>query len=120
MNDRKEGYGEFFWYSGNVYKGNYHNDEREGYGEMHFTDKTIYKGNWQRGIQTGNAAIILPDGTFKEGYFKNNIFYGESSPKSSEKSFGYGASPNRERRNLKSSVSSLSNLLASRDSGIKI
>ena len=91
---------------------------------MHFTDKTVYKGNWHRGIQTGIATINLPDGTIKEGFFKNNIFYGDSSPRSSEKSFGNGMSPNKDRemrRSLKSSISNFSqNTLVSRDSVIKI
>ena len=50
----------------------------------------------------------MPDGSAKEGYFKNNIFYGDSSPRSSEKSFGYAMSPNKERRNVKSSISNFS------------
>ena len=32
--DKKHGYGEFTWESGNKYCGNYHYDERQGYGTM--------------------------------------------------------------------------------------
>lgn len=46
MNDLKHGYGEFFWESGDVYKGAYENDKRHGYGELTWTDGTIYKGEW--------------------------------------------------------------------------
>jgi hypothetical protein len=30
VNDRKNGYGEFKWHSGNIYKGMYKDDERDG------------------------------------------------------------------------------------------
>lgn len=46
----KNGYGEFYWISGNRYKGNYVNDQREGYGEMYWIDGSIYKGYWKQGI----------------------------------------------------------------------
>lgn len=42
--DKKNGYGEFRWASGNVYKGLYENDERHGQGEMHWTDGSFYLG----------------------------------------------------------------------------
>ena len=32
--DKKHGYGEFFWESGNYYKGNYEADKRHGQGEF--------------------------------------------------------------------------------------
>ncbi len=32
--DRKNGYGEFQWGSGNLYKGQYKDDMRDGHGEM--------------------------------------------------------------------------------------
>jgi len=86
QNDKKHGYGEFFWTSGNNYKGNYSGDERDGFGEMHFTDGTTYIGNWCRGLQTGKASMILPDGSTKEGFFSNNIFYGDNSPSDEERS----------------------------------
>lgn len=48
--DKKQGYGEFQWISGNKYRGNYENDLREGYGEMYWVDGSIYKGYWHKGI----------------------------------------------------------------------
>lgn len=50
-NDMKNGYGEFYWVSGNRYKGNYTDDQRNGYGEMHWIDGSIYRGYWKLGIQ---------------------------------------------------------------------
>jgi len=46
----KNGYGEFRWSSGNVYKGNYKDDQRNGFGEMIWADGTRYIGEWKKGI----------------------------------------------------------------------
>ena len=48
--DKKNGYGEFYWQSGNVFKGNYQDDLRQGYGEMHWVDGYIYRGFWLQGV----------------------------------------------------------------------
>lgn len=50
IDDMKNGYGEFYWKSGNVYKGNYVGEKRNGYGEMYWIDGSIYKGYWNDGI----------------------------------------------------------------------
>jgi hypothetical protein len=42
----KNGYGEFYWQSGNIYKGEYKDDLRQGYGEMFWVDGYIYRGYW--------------------------------------------------------------------------
>lgn len=48
--DKKSGYGEFRWASGNVYKGEYKDDMREGHGVMAWVDGSKYIGEWRRGI----------------------------------------------------------------------
>jgi len=45
----KDGYGEYKWASGNIYKGMYKNDKRHGYGEMYWIDGSFYKGEWLNG-----------------------------------------------------------------------
>lgn len=72
----KNGYGEFKWTSGNMYKGNYKSDLRDGHGEMTWSDGSKYIGEWKKGSQYGYGKIILPDGMVKEGYFENNLFIG--------------------------------------------
>lgn len=74
--DKKHGYGEFSWATGNTYKGEYRDDEREGHGEMRWTDNSCYIGEWIRGIQHGYGKICFPDGSEKEGYFENNMYIG--------------------------------------------
>jgi hypothetical protein len=72
-NDKKWGYGEFTWASGNVYKGNYEADQRNGYGEMHWTTGAIYKGQWSDGVQQGLGEITIPGQGYKRGVFDNNV-----------------------------------------------
>ena len=80
----KQGYGEFRWSSGNLYKGNYKNDLRNGYGEMYWTDKSIYKGNWVNGIQHGYGKMYFDDGTVNDGIFDHNIYQGPVNMQNSE------------------------------------
>jgi hypothetical protein len=72
--DKKHGYGEFAWESGNKYTGNYHLDDRQGYGTMSWTDGSKYQGHWVKGVQHGIGLMAFPDGTQRAGFFENNIF----------------------------------------------
>lgn len=71
--DRKSGYGEFAWTSGNVYKGHYEADSRNGYGEMYWTNGACYKGNWLDGVQHGYGEIHVPGLGYRKGKFDNNV-----------------------------------------------
>ena len=72
--DKKHGYGEFKWESGNKYFGNYHYDVRQGYGTMEWTDGSAYKGHWVKGVQHGIGIMIFNHGKKIAGFFENNIF----------------------------------------------
>lgn len=72
--DKKNGYGEFYWQSGNVFKGEYNDDKRYGYGEMHWADGYSYKGFWLDGVQNGVGIMTFPDGQKKLGLFQENVF----------------------------------------------
>ena len=73
--DKKHGYGEFIWESGNKYCGNYHHDERQGYGTMTWTDGSEYKGHWIQGVQHGIGIMKFPNNNKpRAGFFERNIF----------------------------------------------
>ena len=72
--DKKHGYGEFTWESGNRYCGNYHEDERQGYGKMTWTDGSTYTGHWETGVQHGIGTMTFPDGAKRAGFFERNMF----------------------------------------------
>jgi len=78
--DKKQGYGEFHWASGNSYKGDFKDDERHGLGTMVWTDGSTYEGAWERGVQHGYGNMTFDDGTSKEGYFDNKIYVGKEMP----------------------------------------
>jgi len=46
----KNGEGEYYWPSGNFYKGMFLNDKRHGFGVMNWKDGTVYKGAWRQGV----------------------------------------------------------------------
>jgi len=72
--DKKHGYGQFQWESGNKYSGNYHRDERQGYGTMEWTDGSKYKGYWIKGTQHGVGIMMFPNGVKRAGFFESNTF----------------------------------------------
>lgn len=38
------------------------NDKKEGYGEYHWNDGRVYKGQWKDGKQEGEGTLIDKDG----------------------------------------------------------
>ena len=49
VNDKKHGYGEYFWPDGRIYKGNWVNGKQDGEGIFIRPDKTMIKGEWRNG-----------------------------------------------------------------------
>lgn len=47
------GKGTFIWPEGKKYIGNYINNVRNGYGEYYYADGKIYKGIWKDGLMNG-------------------------------------------------------------------
>jgi hypothetical protein len=74
VDDKKNGYGEFLWETGNKYKGSYIDDQKQGFGEMLWIDGSIYRGFWHDGIQHGLGIMIFQDGYKKIGFFNRNVF----------------------------------------------
>lgn len=78
-NELKNGYGEYKWASGNLYKGHYNDDKRHGYGEMHWCDGSVYQGEWHSGVQHGFGRMIFANGETKEGLFEGGAYKVEGS-----------------------------------------
>lgn len=57
LNDKRSGYGEMFYKSGNIFKGQWINDERNGYGEMFYKNGDVFKGQW-KGYNIGEGEMI--------------------------------------------------------------
>lgn len=58
----RNGYGEFKWADGSVYKGNFKDDKFNGYGENKYAKGGIYKGNWEGGSMNGKGTYINKKG----------------------------------------------------------
>lgn len=46
----KEGYGVFFYHSGNRYEGNWTGDLKNGKGTTFYASGNIYEGDWEAGV----------------------------------------------------------------------
>ena len=85
INNRKEGFGSFYWNDGSFYKGFFRNDVREGYGKMIWKNNNeiidIYEGNWTNNEKNGFGIYYWKNGDKYEGEFINDnrtgfgIFY---------------------------------------------
>ena len=50
--------------------GFYNMDKKEGYGEFLWPDGRMYKGQWKNGKQEGDGIFIAPDGQQRSGVWK--------------------------------------------------
>ncbi|KAJ3414327.1 hypothetical protein HDV05_006695 [Chytridiales sp. JEL 0842] len=66
-NDRREGYGTYFYEDGGVYDGMWMDDQREGWGKMHYVDGSTYEGEWHREMRHGQGILLLTNGDRYEG-----------------------------------------------------
>jgi predicted RNA-binding Zn-ribbon protein involved in translation (DUF1610 family) len=76
-NSLSDGYGEYYWTNGNIYKGNWENGKRAGEGEYIAEDFT-YKGSFADNQFNGLGQYTTEDFTYL-GNFADNLFegYGE-------------------------------------------
>ena len=59
----QDGYGEFHWQDGSIYRGNYKDGGREGEGEyFNAKNKSISKGLWKKGMLNGHGQYTDPYG----------------------------------------------------------
>jgi hypothetical protein len=57
--DKREGYGTYFYEDGGVYDGMWEDDNREGWGKMHYVDGSVYEGEWHREMRHGQGILLL-------------------------------------------------------------
>jgi len=63
-------------YSNGTYKGNFVNDKRHGYGEYYWNTGDVYKGNWANDQKSGSGKMTWANGTYYDGQYQNDVFSG--------------------------------------------
>jgi chromosome undetermined scaffold_27, whole genome shotgun sequence len=61
-NDRREGYGEYYYNNGLVYRGEWVNDHEHGKGEYTRGDEIVYKGDFADGRMNGYGVYYYDNG----------------------------------------------------------
>ena len=64
------GYGEFEWKDGRVFRGNYRKDKKEGYGEYFYSDGRSYRGEWKDDLQHGIGFYTNKQGLSKQALWQ--------------------------------------------------
>ena len=70
--DKKHGYGIYYWFDGSKYEGYYKNGLREGYGKMKWIEGGKYEGYWIKNEREGYGKIIFSNKNIYEGQYKNS------------------------------------------------
>ena len=60
-NDKRHGYGVYYFTNGDVYHGDFRDGTISNYGIMKYRDGGIYKGYWKNGIQHGFGKVVRSD-----------------------------------------------------------
>ena len=72
-NNLREGIGIYYYSNGDIYEGEYKNDEMEGIGIYYFFNGDRYEGEWKNNLREGYGILYLTDGDRYEGEWKNNL-----------------------------------------------
>mmetsp|Transcript_2586 Transcript_2586/g.3513 ORF Transcript_2586/g.3513 Transcript_2586/m.3513 type:complete len:159 (+) Transcript_2586:50-526(+) len=72
--DAMNGYGEYFFSSGAVYRGNFNQNLFDGEGTYTFPDGSSYTGNWSQNKMHGVGTYKNSDDVLFEGDFFNGMF----------------------------------------------
>ena len=70
--NKKEGYGEYLFNIGCIFKGNWKNDMFEGKGEFIDPNNYRYEGNFDKGRKHGYGILIYANGDEYRGEFRND------------------------------------------------
>jgi len=72
--DTMNGYGEYYFSSGAIYRGNFNQNLFDGEGAYTFPDGSSYNGNWSQNKMHGIGSYKNSDGVLFEGDFFNGMF----------------------------------------------
>ncbi|KAJ3173918.1 hypothetical protein HK101_011003 [Irineochytrium annulatum] len=67
VDDRREGFGTYYYEDGGFYEGRWEDDQKEGWGRMSYVDGAVYEGEWHREMRHGQGIFLLPNGDRYEG-----------------------------------------------------
>ena len=60
--------------NGEYYIGGFKNNKKSGYGEYFFDDNSTYKGNYHNDYANGSGVAVYTDGFVESGFWKNGEF----------------------------------------------
>ncbi|KAL4475419.1 hypothetical protein ABPG72_022054 [Tetrahymena utriculariae] len=100
LNMKREGFGVFYWDSGQIYLGKWSKDYMEDEGVVYFSEGGCAYGNFRRNKLNGYACILDPFenmivGQFSKGILENGVWF----EKSTNKWFRYDAQNSEPNRN---------------------
>lgn len=94
VNGKKQGYGVYAFKSGDYYHGSFNSDNFHGYGTYIFKSGLTYTGEFKDGKYEGYGKMKYTDGTSKKGLWANNTFQGENKSKNTTYADLIGSSNN--------------------------
>lgn len=71
--DRKNGFGKYFYQTGERFFGNWQNNLKEGSGVYHYTDGSYYEGIFHNDCKEGSGKLHKPDGTIEEQFHEKSL-----------------------------------------------
>jgi hypothetical protein len=74
FDDKMNGYGEYYFASGAIYKGNFQNNAFHGEGEYQFADGAKYTGGWQNNKMHGQGTYVDNSNNVYKGMFINGTY----------------------------------------------
>jgi len=72
--DKRDGYGTFFWNKSSLYAGEWKNDLREGHGERIWPNGNKYIGEYKTHRRHGEGEFTFSNGSVFKGRFEDNKF----------------------------------------------
>lgn len=74
-----DGYAEYYWYSGSVYRGEWSNGAMHGKGTLRLPGGSVYTGDFVHGSRTGIGTETTAEGTIYCGDFANGEWHGSGT-----------------------------------------